>query len=106
MLVGCESFSSVLYENGFLKRSNSNERWGGVGDEELAVGVKTKSDDFAFSNNFYRFFGKMLREMRRKRGKSLCGKQRARKRDQFFVCIIYAQNYVIKKYTFHNIEKH
>ena len=72
------------------------------GDEESAVGVKTKSDDFAFSNNFYLFFGKM----RRKRGKSLCGKQRARKRDQFFVCIIYAQNYVIKKYTFHNIEKH
>lgn len=45
-----------------------------------AVGVKTKSDDFAFSNNFYLFFfrkkGKFVggKEWRRKRGKSLFGK--------------------------------
>jgi hypothetical protein len=45
-------------------------RGGVCGGKGLAVGVKTKSDDFAFSNNFYLSFF----------GKAECEREKARKK--------------------------
>lgn len=51
-----------VYENGFLKRSNTHylkgeevvvEEWIGLA---VVVGGEYKKDDFAFSNNAYLFF--------------------------------------------------